>query len=550
VLDQGISGLEFKRVVDSSTDCAAETYSSATGCSIQATFTPKYPGERLGAVEVLDGSSNILATAYIQGTGTGPQIAFATTNSQGDYIPSSQISLTPPSGGFVNPTGVAVDGAGNAFIAQGAYGVSEIVAVNGSIPATPTINSLGMGHINAGRFYYPVGVAVDGSGNVFVADEGTADGSSQAVYEIEAVNGSVSSSSTLRTLGSGLAGGAVAVAGNGNVFVASGAKATVYELDYADAAALSYTTPTVVGATDTIDGTKSLLVQNIGNEALTISGLVGPTDFAHVDGSGTPPDCAATGTVAEDASCNLSIEFAPSQTATPGLLSESFTLADNNLNATTQQSIMLSGTATAPITFTSPSSETLDAGTVGTPYSQAFTASGGTSPYTYTSSSESLPAGLILSSAGVLSGTPTTAGSSYSFIVTATDKYANTGSQTYTLVISKATPTVSASAWPTASAITYGQTLASSTLSGGTGSVPGSFAFTTPATAPGVGTAAQSVTFTPTDSTDYSSVTGTVSVTVNKATATVTLGSLSQTYTGSPLVATAITNPVGLRACL
>jgi hypothetical protein len=498
VLDQGISGLEFKRVVDSSTDCAAETYSSATGCSIQATFTPKYPGERLGAVEVLDGSSNILATAYIQGTGTGPQIAFATTNSQGDYIPSSQISLTPPSGGFVNPTGVAVDG----------------------------------------------------SGNVFVADEGTADGSSQAVYEIEAVNGSVSSSSTLRTLGSGLAGGAVAVAGNGNVFVASGAKATVYELDYADAAALSYTTPTVVGATDTIDGTKSLLVQNIGNEALTISGLVGPTDFAHVDGSGTPPDCAATGTVAEDASCNLSIEFAPSQTATPGLLSESFTLADNNLNATTQQSIMLSGTATAPITFTSPSSETLDAGTVGTPYSQAFTASGGTSPYTYTSSSESLPAGLILSSAGVLSGTPTTAGSSYSFIVTATDKYANTGSQTYTLVISKATPTVSASAWPTASAITYGQTLASSTLSGGTGSVPGSFAFTTPATAPGVGTAAQSVTFTPTDSTDYSSVTGTVSVTVNKATATVTLGSLSQTYTGSPLVATAITNPVGLRACL
>ena len=44
------------------------------------------------------------------------------------------------------------------------------------------------------------------------------------------------------------------------------------------------------------------------------------------------------------------------------------------------------------------------------------------------------------------------------------------------------------------------------------------FAWTTPTTAPGAGTPSQSVTFTPTDTTDYSTVTGTVSVTVNKAT--------------------------------
>ena len=47
------------------------------------------------------------------------------------------------------------------------------------------------------------------------------------------------------------------------------------------------------------------------------------------------------------------------------------------------------------------------------------------------------------------------------------------------VTVNKATPTVTA--WPTASAITYGQTLASSTLSGGTASVAGSFALTTPA---------------------------------------------------------------------
>jgi sugar lactone lactonase YvrE len=81
---------------------------------------------------------------------------------------------------------------------------------------------------------------------------------------------------------------------------------------------------------------------------------------------------------------------------------------------------------------------------------------------------------------------------------------------------SPTTPTVSA--WPTAGAITYGQTLASSTLTGGTTSVAGAFAWTTPSTAPGAGTPSESVTFTPTDTTDYNTpATGSVALTVNKA---------------------------------
>ncbi len=85
----------------------------------------------------------------------------------------------------------------------------------------------------------------------------------------------------------------------------------------------------------------------------------------------------------------------------------------------------------------------------------------------------------------------------------------------------KTTPTVTA--WPTASTITVGQTLASSTLSGGTASVSGTFAWTTASTSPSAGTASESVTFTPTDTTDYYTVTGSVSVTVNKITPTVTV---------------------------
>jgi len=84
----------------------------------------------------------------------------------------------------------------------------------------------------------------------------------------------------------------------------------------------------------------------------------------------------------------------------------------------------------------------------------------------------------------------------------------------------KTTPTVTT--WPTASAITYGQTLASSNLTGGAASVSGIFAWTSPTTAPGAGSPSESVTFTPSDTADYNTVAGSVGLTVNKATPTVT----------------------------
>ena len=87
--------------------------------------------------------------------------------------------------------------------------------------------------------------------------------------------------------------------------------------------------------------------------------------------------------------------------------------------------------------------------------------------------------------------------------------------------------------WPTASAITYGQTLASSTLSGGSASVSGTFAFTTSSTAPNAGTSSQSVTFTPADTTNYNTVTGTTSVTVSQATVTPLITANNKQYDGT-----------------
>ena len=108
--------------------------------------------------------------------------------------------------------------------------------------------------------------------------------------------------------------------------------------------------------------------------------------------------------------------------------------------------------------------------------------------------------------------------------------------------IAKATPTISEA--PTAGAITYGQTLAASTLDGGSATcnsqtVAGSFAWTTSTTAPSVSDSENteySVTFTPTDGTNYNSATTNVKLTVNPLSAeglTLTLGQESFTYNGS-----------------
>jgi len=104
-------------------------------------------------------------------------------------------------------------------------------------------------------------------------------------------------------------------------------------------------------------------------------------------------------------------------------------------------------------------------------------------------------------------------------------------------------------AWPTATAITFGQTLAASTLSGGTSTPAGTFAFTAPATAPNTGTAAQGVAFTPTDSANYNTASGTVSVTVAQANQTIIFGTLANKNYGDPSFTLAATggdsgNPV------
>jgi hypothetical protein len=106
---------------------------------------------------------------------------------------------------------------------------------------------------------------------------------------------------------------------------------------------------------------------------------------------------------------------------------------------------------------------------------------------------------------------------------------------TVAVTVNKATPVVTA--WPTASAITYGQSLSASTLVGGTASAAGTFSFTVPTATPDAGTYTASVTFTPSDTDNYNTVVGTVQVTVGKAALMVNASNQNKTYDGSPFTA-------------
>lgn len=78
----------------------------------------------------------------------------------------------------------------------------------------------------------------------------------------------------------------------------------------------------------------------------------------------------------------------------------------------------------------------LPGGTVGSAYSQTLTASGGTAPYTWSTVSGTLPAGLTRTGA-TISGTPTTAGT-YSFTIGITDSASGSDSQPLSITIGAA----------------------------------------------------------------------------------------------------------------
>jgi sugar lactone lactonase YvrE len=169
-------------------------------CAVTVKFAPRAPGQRKGAVELIYGSgtaATLVASTLIYGEGEGPAVA---------YGPGIQTTIAT---GLDYPDAVAVDGKGDVFIANPE--ANEVV----EIPAGGTPTSF------SGGFSAPSGIAVDGAGNVYVSNAG----GSNNVTEVLAVGGAQVQ------IGRGLSGPlGVAVDAMGDVFIVDSNNGRVVEV--------------------------------------------------------------------------------------------------------------------------------------------------------------------------------------------------------------------------------------------------------------------------------------------------------------------------------
>ena len=247
VVTQGAPGLDFTNA-GGGTCTVGTAYAAKATCTVKVSFSPRRSGTRYGAAVLTDADKNVLATAYLQGNGQGPQTVFAPGTqtaighgffdvlsvaadgngnvyiSDYDWKTSSLGHVykeTPSGSGFVqamilsglgSPSALAVDGSGNVYGVDENLGLFKETLSNGSYTQT----AFGSG------FECPFGLAVDGSGNVYVADS-----CKSAVYKEVLSNGGYTQTGIASGLGTPRG---VAVDGSGNVFVADVQANAVYKL--------------------------------------------------------------------------------------------------------------------------------------------------------------------------------------------------------------------------------------------------------------------------------------------------------------------------------
>ncbi len=209
------------------------------------------------------------------------------------------------------------------------------------------------------------------------------------------------------------------------------------------------------------------------------------------------------------------------------------------------------------IVTTSP----LPGGSVGVPYSLSLTAAGGTSPYTWQVTSGSLPSGLTLSTAGLLSGTPalTIANDRVTIQVTDSASPAATLSTSFTITIANSPLTITTSSLPNGQVgVAYSQSVAAS---GGTspyawqltsGTLPAGLTFNTTTGAitgtPTAAVTAAALSFKVTDaSTPVQNATANLTLTIAPTTLTISTTTLPSGTVGiaysQSLAATGGTTP-------
>lgn len=257
------------------------------------------------------------------------------------------------------------------------------------------------------------------------------------------------------------------------------------------------------------DATQSLTLTISKGTATVILGSLAQTY------DGTPKSATATTvpvglTVTFSYSGSGGTVYGPSAAAPTG--AGSYTVTGTVIDANYSGSgtgILAIGKATPAVTWATPAGIVYGTALSATQLNAAAKGAGGAA----------LPGSFVYTPAA---GTVVAAGNqtlSVTFTPADTTDY-NSAAKTVTLAVSQATPTIT---WATPAPITFGTALsatqlnATATGAGGV-SLPGSFVYTPVAgTVEAAGNQTLSVTFSPTDSTDYSTASATVTIAVNRA---------------------------------
>jgi hypothetical protein len=392
---------------------------------------------------------------------------------------------------------------------------------------------------------------VDAAGNLYIADAGnerirkvaaatgfisTVAGNGVAGYNPSQDTGT--SGATLAELNDPTG---VAIDGTGNLYIADYDNNRIRKVSAA-AAPLGFAATNVGTTSD--DSPLGVVVNNIGNSPLIFANPSSGSNpsisagFTIGDSSTCPQltSNSGAGTLGSGASCADVISFTP---IVRGSNSGQLVFTDNTLNVSpSTQFVSLSGTATYPIPTVAglaPASGKTQGGTAVTITGTSFTSA---SAVTF----GSVPASsfTILNDTTIQAVTPAeSAGAVY--VTVSNPGYTSANSVQYTFKPAQVKPTVS---WASPAAIPYGQALGSTQLNA-TASVAGSFVYSPAAGAElPAGTQTLSVTFTPSDTADYLPVTTTVLLVVNKATTSTTLAvTTAQTVTGTTATLTASVHP-------
>jgi YVTN family beta-propeller protein len=330
-------------------------------------------------------STGIITTVAGGGTGCANQ-----TDDVGDGCPAIDATLT-------EPWGLYVDDSGNIFFAD--YGnsrIREVVASTGLIQTIAGTGTSGYSGDNGpavqAQITNPTGLSADALGNIYFSDT-----DNFRIREIVASTKNI-----------------VTIAGTGTPgYNGDGIPATSAEIDFpygifSDRSGNIFFGDQANGRVREIVASTGLIQSVAGNGTVGFFGDGGPANNAEL---------AFPEGVATDPNGNLFI-------------------ADTFNNRVREVFGVVPGNTFA-VTTTS-----LPPGNVGTPYSFGLQATGGTTPYNWSLASGTLPPGFsAVTSAGVLSGTPTTAGT-FNFTVKATDNSSDVQTQALSLTINPAVVTL------------------------------------------------------------------------------------------------------------